>query len=136
MLVLYTLFCVIKSWYLYLVQKYGHNNLGENYGLQTTTRINQSPLRIINDKKQEEQQSNESMVFISFAYWTRVKLLFVNIKPILRGLRDDTPESTELFLKLKQPNTIGYLLTCPTVWTKEWLRNYRKLFPAPSVECL
>jgi hypothetical protein len=41
------------------------------------------------------------MVFISFAYWTRVKLLFVNIKPILRGLRDDTPESTELFIELK-----------------------------------
>jgi hypothetical protein len=31
------------------------------------------------------------MVFISFAYWTRVKLLFVDIKPILRGLKDDTP---------------------------------------------
>ncbi len=29
------------------------------------------------------------------------QLLFVNIKPILRGLKDDTPESTELFLKLK-----------------------------------
>jgi hypothetical protein len=41
------------------------------------------------------------MVFISFAYWIRVKLLFVNIKPILKGLRDDAPESTVLFLKLK-----------------------------------
>ena len=58
------------------------------------------PIAIENNKRQEEQQNIEPMVFISFAYWTRVKLLFVNIKPI-RGLRDDTPESTVLFLKLK-----------------------------------
>jgi hypothetical protein len=32
------------------------------------------------------------MVFISFAYWTRVKLLFVKIKPIIKGLWNDTPE--------------------------------------------
>ena len=60
------------------------------------------PIAIENNKRQEGQQNNEPMVFISFASWTRVKkLLFVNIKPILKGLRDDTPESTVLFLKLK-----------------------------------
>ena len=59
------------------------------------------PIAFENNKRQEEQQNNEPMVFISFAYWTRVKLLFVNIKPILRGLKNDTSESTELFLKLK-----------------------------------
>ncbi len=41
------------------------------------------------------------MVFISFAYWTRVELLFVNIKPILMVLKEDTPESIVLFLKPK-----------------------------------
>ena len=59
------------------------------------------PIAIENNKRQEEQQNNEPMVFISFASWTRVKLLFVNIKPILKGLRDDTPESTGLFLMIK-----------------------------------
>ena len=59
------------------------------------------PIDIENNKRQEEQQNNEPMVFISFAYWTRVKLLFVNIKPILKGLTDDSSESTGLFLKLK-----------------------------------
>ena len=58
-------------------------------------------IAIENNKRQEEQQNNEPMVFISFASWTRVKLLFANIKPILKGLTDDSPESTGLFLKLK-----------------------------------
>ena len=59
------------------------------------------PIAIENNKRQEEQQNNKPMVFISFASWTRVKLLFVNIKPILKGLTDDSSESTGLFLKLK-----------------------------------
>ncbi len=43
--------------------QYGHNNLGENYGLQTTTRINQSSLRIIiiNDKKSSTATSQWSL---------------------------------------------------------------------------
>ena len=56
---------------------------------------------IENNKRQEEQQNNEPMVFISFASWTRVKLLFVNIKPMIKGLTDDSPESTGLFLMIK-----------------------------------
>ena len=59
------------------------------------------PIAIENNKRQEEQQNNEPMVFISFASWTRVKLLFVNIKPMIKGLTDDSPESTGLFLMIK-----------------------------------
>ena len=58
-------------------------------------------IAIENNKRQEEQQNNEPMVFISFASWTRVKLLFVNIKPMIKGLTDDSPESTGLFLMIK-----------------------------------
>ena len=53
-------------------------------------RVGFSEIKVIHSQN-HEQQNNEPMVFISFAYWTRVKLLFVNIKPILKGLRDDTP---------------------------------------------
>ena len=38
---------------------------------------------------------------ISFAYWTRVKLLFVKIKPIIKGLWNDTPESNKKIPEVK-----------------------------------
>ncbi len=41
--------------------KTSQDNLGENYGLQTTTRINQSSLGIINDKKSNKATNQWSL---------------------------------------------------------------------------
>ena len=62
-----------------------HNTLEEIYGLETTTMINQSPSGIINDKKSSITTSQWSLSLLPIGFVSN-KLLFVKIKPIVRGL--------------------------------------------------
>ncbi len=61
-------------------------HLGENYGLQTTTKINQSPSGIICDKKSNKTLSQWTLSLSPIGLKFHYHLPFANIKPIVTGL--------------------------------------------------
>ena len=48
-----------------------------------------APIALRNTTRQEEQQTNEPMDFISFAFWTQSQLLFVDSQPLSTVRFDD-----------------------------------------------